>query len=66
MALTSAKVYENVEVLREKEGITVLVGEGSRPGEKLERATGRDILQEIEEAGLKEPDSSSTNQNEDS
>ena len=66
VALTSAKVYENVEVLREKEGITVLVGEGSRPGEKLERATGRDILQEIEEAGLKEPDSSSTNQNEDS
>jgi uncharacterized membrane protein len=51
MSLTSAKVYEQVEVLREKEGITVLVGEGTRPGEKLERATGRDILQEIENAG---------------
>ncbi len=55
MALTSAKVYEKLEILREKEGITVLVSEGSRPGEKLERATGRNILDEIDAKGPDAP-----------
>lgn len=38
--LTSAGTYENVDILREKEGITVLVSQDTRPGERLQRSTG--------------------------
>ena len=36
--LASAHTYENLEVLREKEGLTVLTPKGSRPGEMQEVA----------------------------
>ena len=37
--LASAHTYENLEVLREKEGLTVLTPKGSRPGE-MQEVTG--------------------------
>lgn len=41
--LTSAKVYEDVDILREKEDSVVLISQGSRPGDKLEQATGTPV-----------------------
>lgn len=43
-AVTNAKVYEEVDVIREKDGVTMMVSKESRPGDKLERATGRKLL----------------------
>ena len=37
--LASAHTYENLEILREKEGLTVLTPKGSRPGE-MQEVTG--------------------------
>ena len=33
--LTSASMYENIDYLREKEGLRFLVPEGSRPGDQI-------------------------------
>lgn len=41
--LTSAKVYEDVDILREKEDSVVLITRNSRPGDKLEQATGKPV-----------------------
>lgn len=39
--LTSAQVFEEVDILREKDSSVVMVPKGTRPGELLEKATGR-------------------------
>ena len=41
--LASAHTYENLEVLREKEGLTVLTPKGSRPGEMQEVAKTKGV-----------------------
>ena len=41
--LASAHTYENLEVLREKEGLTVLTPKGSRPGEMQEVAETKGV-----------------------
>jgi len=49
--LTSAKIYEDVDILREKADSVVLVTRDSRPGDKLEQATGKPVT-EIDHAAV--------------
>lgn len=41
--LTSAKVYEDMDILREKEDSVVLITRDSRPGDKLEQISGKSV-----------------------
>ncbi len=44
---TGATTYEDMDILREKDGITVLVSKDSRPGEKLQPVSGEDISKQV-------------------
>jgi uncharacterized membrane protein len=39
--VTSARAYEDVDILREKDNSVIMVPKGTRPGEHLEKATGQ-------------------------
>ena len=41
--LTSAKVYEEIDILREKKDIPVLVSKSSRPGNKIKKSTVKSL-----------------------
>ncbi len=41
--LTHAAIFEDLDILREKEGVPVLIPKGSRPAEKLKESSGREI-----------------------
>lgn len=41
---TSARTYEEVDILREKDNSALMVPKGSRPGDQLEQATGRKLF----------------------
>ena len=45
--LTGASVYEDVDILREKENAPVLVAKDSRPAEKLKEFSGRELWEPI-------------------
>jgi hypothetical protein len=43
VSLTHAAIYEDLDVVREKEGRPVLIPKGARPEDKLKASSGRQI-----------------------
>ena len=48
--VTSARTYEDLDVVREKDNSVLLVSKGTRPGDALEKATGRTLSEPEEKA----------------